>query len=129
MFIPTRHLSGFMPNLHKKSWMSSNAECAHIGWWWLKTPLAYTTFHYFKTIHHTFNLLSSPGFLILSTSHVAIAFSFLNLNSVHLPTMGWIHFFEGNGILLPKLFWPTVKKECSVIEKNFWNSRNILWKQ
>ena len=24
-----------------------------------------------------------------------------------------------NGILLPKLFWPTVRKNCLVIEKNF----------
>ena len=30
----------------------------------------------------------------------------------------------GNGILLPKLFWPTVRKKIVlVIEKNFWNSR------
>ena len=28
-----------------------------------------------------------------------------------------------NGILLPKLFWPTVRKNVIVIEKNFWNSR------
>ena len=28
-----------------------------------------------------------------------------------------------NGILLPKLFWPTVKKIVLEIEKNFWNSR------
>ena len=28
-----------------------------------------------------------------------------------------------NGILLPKLFWPTVRKNCLVIEENFWNSR------
>ena len=29
-----------------------------------------------------------------------------------------------NGILLPKLFWPTVRKKIVlVIEKNFWNSR------
>ena len=28
-----------------------------------------------------------------------------------------------NGILLPKLFWPTVRKIVLVIEKNFWNSR------
>ena len=29
----------------------------------------------------------------------------------------------GNGILLPKLFWHTVKKKVLVIEKNFWNLR------
>ena len=28
-----------------------------------------------------------------------------------------------NGILLSKLFWPTVRKNALVIEKNFWNSR------
>ena len=28
-----------------------------------------------------------------------------------------------NGILLPKLFWPTARKNVLVIEKNFWNSR------
>ena len=28
-----------------------------------------------------------------------------------------------NGILLPKLFWPTVRKNCFLNEKNFWNSR------
>ena len=28
-----------------------------------------------------------------------------------------------NGILLPKLFWPTVRKYCSSDRKNFWNSR------
>ena len=28
-----------------------------------------------------------------------------------------------NGILLPKLLWPTVRKIVQVIEKNFWNSR------
>ena len=27
------------------------------------------------------------------------------------------------GILLPKFFWPTVRKIFLVIEKNFWNSR------
>ena len=27
-----------------------------------------------------------------------------------------------NGILLPKLFWPTVRKIILVIKKNFWNS-------
>jgi hypothetical protein len=27
------------------------------------------------------------------------------------------------GILLPKLFWPTVRKNVLVIEKNFWNLR------
>ena len=28
-----------------------------------------------------------------------------------------------NGILLSKLFWPTVRKIVLVVEKNFWNSR------
>ena len=28
-----------------------------------------------------------------------------------------------NGILLPKLFWPTVRKNCSCDQENFWNSR------
>ena len=28
-----------------------------------------------------------------------------------------------HGILLPKLFWPTVRKIVLVIMKNFWNSR------
>ena len=28
-----------------------------------------------------------------------------------------------NGILLPKLFWPPVRKKVLVIEKNYWNSR------
>ena len=28
-----------------------------------------------------------------------------------------------NGILLPKLLWPIVRKIVLVIEKNFWNSR------
>ena len=27
------------------------------------------------------------------------------------------------GILLPKLFWPTVRKNCSSDQENFWNSR------
>ena len=27
------------------------------------------------------------------------------------------------GILLPKLFWPTARKNVLVIEENFWNSR------
>ena len=27
------------------------------------------------------------------------------------------------GILLPKLFWPTVWKKCSSYQENFWNSR------
>ena len=31
--------------------------------------------------------------------------------------------FTWNGILLPKFFWPTVRKIVLVIEKNFWNSR------
>ena len=30
---------------------------------------------------------------------------------------------NNNGILLPKLFWPTVRKIVLLIEKNFWNSR------
>ena len=28
-----------------------------------------------------------------------------------------------NGILLPKLFWPTVRKNCSSYQEKFWNSR------
>ena len=28
-----------------------------------------------------------------------------------------------NGILLPKLFWPTVRKNCSSDQEKFWNSR------
>ena len=28
-----------------------------------------------------------------------------------------------NGILLPKLFWPTVRKNVPAIENKFWNSR------
>ena len=28
-----------------------------------------------------------------------------------------------NGILLPKLFWPTMRKNVLVIKKNFWNSK------
>ena len=28
-----------------------------------------------------------------------------------------------NGILLPKLFWPTMRKNCSSDRENFWNSR------
>ena len=28
-----------------------------------------------------------------------------------------------NGILLPKLFWSTLRKKCLVIVKNFWNLR------
>ena len=28
-----------------------------------------------------------------------------------------------NGILLSKLFWPTVRKNCSSVPENFWNSR------
>ena len=31
--------------------------------------------------------------------------------------------YDRFSILLPKLFWPTVRKNCFVIEKNFWNSR------
>ena len=36
-----------------------------------------------------------------------------------------------NGILLPKLFWPTVKKNVLVIKKNIWNSRlrARIWKK
>ena len=30
---------------------------------------------------------------------------------------------EGNGILFPKLFWPSVRIFFPVIEKNFWKSR------
>ena len=36
------------------------------------------------------------------------------------------HFFskqKGFGILLPNLFWPTVRKNCSSDRENFWNSR------
>ena len=32
-------------------------------------------------------------------------------------------YLREHGILLPKLFWPTVRKIVLVIEKNFWNSR------
>ena len=32
-------------------------------------------------------------------------------------------FLLKNGILLPELFWPTLRKNVLVIEKNFWNSR------
>ena len=38
-------------------------------------------------------------------------------------------FFEGNYILLPKLFWPSVRKNVLVTKEGFWSSRNILWKQ
>ena len=44
-----------------------------------------------------------------------------------LPNQIWIKFLRAdmtrNGILLPKLFWPTVRKIFLVFEKNFWNSR------
>ena len=36
---------------------------------------------------------------------------------------------KGNGILLPKLFWPTVRKIVLLIEKNFWNLRLNFWDQ
>ena len=39
-----------------------------------------------------------------------------------IQKLPWKGKFE-NGILLPKLFWPTVRKIVLVIEKNFWNSR------
>ena len=41
-------------------------------------------------------------------------------------TMSYFQMTEvltGNGILLPKLFWPTVRKNCSSDRKNSWNSR------
>ena len=31
---------------------------------------------------------------------------------------------DWNGILLPKLFWPSVRKNAQVIEKKIWNSRH-----
>ena len=31
--------------------------------------------------------------------------------------------FHNIGILLPKLFWPTVRKNCSSDRETFWNSR------
>ena len=31
--------------------------------------------------------------------------------------------YFGFGILLPKLFWPTVRKNCSSDQEKFWNSR------
>ena len=36
-----------------------------------------------------------------------------------------------NGILLPKLFWPTVRKNCSSDRENenFWDHLNNLFKQ
>ena len=38
-----------------------------------------------------------------------------------------------NGILLPKLFWPTVRKNCSgdreKLLQNFWDNLNNLFKQ
>ena len=41
-------------------------------------------------------------------------------------------FLCSNGILLPKLIWPTVRKNCSRDQKNFWNSRlkaqNFTWR-
>ena len=34
-----------------------------------------------------------------------------------------VSFLNEIGILLPKLFWPTVRKNCSSDQKSFWNSR------
>ena len=45
-------------------------------------------------------------------------FCLLILLLMYLITM-----LEVNGILLPKLFWPTARKNVLVIKKNFWNSR------
>ena len=42
-----------------------------------------------------------------------------------IHTIDWNknHILCRNGILLPKLFWPTVRKNCSSDRENFWNSR------
>ena len=56
----------------------------------------------------------SSEWLKSTRSHLDIAFSF----KTHKK---WEN--EGNGILLPNLFWPTVRKKCLVIKKNDWNSR------
>ena len=44
-----------------------------------------------------------------------ISFSYSYKNNVFSYS-----FEDRNGILLPKLFWPTVRKNVQVIEKNFW---------
>ena len=48
-------------------------------------------------------------------------FWFLNLHNHFCLWMSTLK--NRNGILLPKLFWPTVKKNVLVIEKDFWNLR------
>ena len=71
---------------------------------------------YFKTSRAIF-LLFWP-FLIskLLVVHFDISLFFLRIK------IDLILLAEMNGILLPKLFWPTVTKIVLVIDKNFWNS-------
>ena len=54
--------------------------------------------------------------MIRAASIVAASLCTINSFVKHCPEIV-------NGILLPKLFWPTVRKIILVIEKNFWNSR------
>ena len=45
-------------------------------------------------------------------------------SAVHFRlTIGWNNFSKRIIILLPKLFWPTVREKCSSDRENFWNSR------
>ena len=46
-----------------------------------------------------------------------------NLTASHATATAFNNKPVKNGILLPKLFWPTVRKNRLVIEKIFWNSR------
>ena len=50
-------------------------------------------------------------------------FWFLNLHNHFCLWMSTLK--NRNGILLPKLFWPTVKKNVLLIKKNFGNSRLV----
>ena len=39
--------------------------------------------------------------------------NFKSFDSLSAKNYFWSPFYQNNGILLPKLFWPTVRKNCS----------------
>ena len=69
------------------------------------------------------NLITYPIFIQM----IKILFLFISENSwlcyMWCPMEVQKRISSRYGILLPKLFWPTMRKIVLVIEKNFWNSR------
>ena len=81
--------------------------------------------HFFKKIYFQIQINLLPRWHLLESLEQKKEIAPLLVLQM-VRTIFWhIIFFCSNnnhGILLRKLFWPTVRKKILVIEKNFWNS-------